>query len=473
MRTRDLVTVCLLALCCALLPYHALQAWTGGGWQSNPTNVTSGGTTPTNINFTALPSWTVPQWFVDPANSSGCASDGNLTCTISTCGTPGDGPCRTRAQITSRWTTEAPVIAQNTNVRWLSSEASVTADPYRIMVRPVNGATYSETGFLSSVATFALGTVTAKNRSTGQRLTAGGFVAGGLAAGQLVINTTRANSKAWIVSIAGGVATLTQPVAATATTPGSGLYTPAEVDTWVATDTVVVDKLQTVNLRGFIPMGGADLGALGTAGTVWLQDLHINDAGGAATDSYWPATCDLSPYCEIAECVFDPNVIARRAFLVNNFANGQGANFETVTLAGLMGFATTTNAFYDQDVQLAGGLEGHAFNAVGLAYVPTGSVFYTVGRGGWNFTQTYGSGYALWGPGSLAISDGGGFYNTGGSTFATTLLISGGISLDSVATGTKYAAGVWTDAVALTAANLDTNTALIRPQTGSVIGIGH
>lgn len=407
-------------------------------------------------------SWAIPLWVVDGQNTSGCASDNN-NCTQATCGGSGVGPCLTRNEIIARWGTESPVIAQNTNVQWLSGP-SANSDAYRILVRPINGATYSETGALTQIATFTLGTVTAKNRATPQLLQSTGFSAAGIAVNQLVVNTTRASSRAWIRTLVGGTVTLTQPVS----NPGSpvGLYTPTEIDTWTTGDTVIVYSVPTVNIRAVSPVGGTDI--VSSAGYTWVQDLHWRDPGGVGS-SYAPINCSQSSYCQIVENVVEQIAAPNVAFMTDDVGLGGAISINSVLLAGRSGFAVSYSGgtFLDQDIVLENGYESSASTFIGLAYVASGAFVYTVSGGAVTMGATYGTTYAIWGPGSAQAKQGGGFFNVGGGLWANSLLVTGTVQVDSATTATRYSAGTFTDSTSVTAANLDTYGALFSPKTGS------
>src|SRR5579859_7853982 len=79
------------------------------------------------------PAMQVPQWYVDPGNVTGCASDSNNG-TTATCGSqPGIGPLLTwNALNTQRWGCTGglpcPRLLQSTNITFLSSQTG-TGDP--------------------------------------------------------------------------------------------------------------------------------------------------------------------------------------------------------------------------------------------------------------------------------------------------------------------------------------------------------
>lgn len=72
------------------------------------------------------PYWAQPAWFIDPTNSSTCASDTN-NCAQSTCGAVGSnqGPCLTWnvGVLHNKMGTNAPRLAQNTTLTWLEGPA--------------------------------------------------------------------------------------------------------------------------------------------------------------------------------------------------------------------------------------------------------------------------------------------------------------------------------------------------------------
>src|SRR5215469_10074605 len=81
------------------------------------------------------PNWSVAAWFVDPQNTTTCASDDN-SCTSASCGAAGSGvgPCLTWQQINAiRWgclgsPKGCPRLRQTTTVSFLSSQTN-DSDP--------------------------------------------------------------------------------------------------------------------------------------------------------------------------------------------------------------------------------------------------------------------------------------------------------------------------------------------------------
>ena len=73
----------------------------------------------------------------------------------------------------------------------------------------------------------------------------------------------------------------------------------------------------------------------------------------------------------------------------------------------------------------------------------------------------------FWGTASLTLSPGATFWNDTGSVWAGELLISGALKIGTNTTATEYAAGVWTDGIPITSANMDTHNGLQDPFTGA------
>lgn len=188
-------------------------------------------------------SWLVPAWFIDPANSSGNASDNN-SCTSS--GTP----CLSYAEISvHRWGTISPRLQQSTTITWMSSESGSSPDVFRPI--PDQGSYVILMGSLGAAQQVASGTITlvaAKNRTTPQLLSVTLPVPiGTYAAGQLVVNLTH-QSRAWLYKIVSGNTWLISQPLAPAVLPMAYFTPPPEVDTWATIDSVVVYQPISVNL---------------------------------------------------------------------------------------------------------------------------------------------------------------------------------------------------------------------------------
>lgn len=257
--------------------------------------------TPTPTKFgasggTASPiipaSWTVPAWFIDPANSSTTASDNNNCTTSATA-------CRTYQEIAvHRWGTFSPILQQPTTITLLSSLAS-DVDP--IIATPfMANSSYlaiQGTAVATTSATFTL--VAAKSRVAGANsLLIGSFSAGTPAAGVMVENTTHP-SRAYVYTTAGGANwNITQPMVKQALP--STVSAPAEVDTWASGDTVLLSSPIVVNISIFEPIF-ADSNFV-TSASGFLYNLTIQTAPGIG------GTALIGPGVQVQECVATGNM---------------------------------------------------------------------------------------------------------------------------------------------------------------------
>lgn len=251
-------------------------------------------------------------WFVDPGNASGCASDANATCSLSTCGTSGDGPCATKAQVLSRWGTVSPRLRQNTTLTQLSSDTT-TADPGVFRPQMEAGSQFVVQGLLNAttqVCSGTLNTITARAQTSAGTTIQSTFTLtandGGtctIAVGQLVVNTTHA-ARAWVLRLVSGSNwLLSQPLVANT---GANPAAASEVNTWANGDSVTIYAPTQINIADFSPT--------------------INDAF-AVTDAGQDANAAGSIFDAV---VFDPTVAVTASF---NGQTGVGpAYIDTLTL---------------------------------------------------------------------------------------------------------------------------------------------
>ena len=98
---------------------------------SAKTTAPSSGKLPVRPAYAIPSSWTVASWYIDPANSSGCASDSNNGTSFS-CGGAGVGPLVTGQQLAALWGTWSPRLQQQTTISLMSGQtpAQALADPW-------------------------------------------------------------------------------------------------------------------------------------------------------------------------------------------------------------------------------------------------------------------------------------------------------------------------------------------------------
>jgi hypothetical protein len=407
-------------------------------------------------------------WYVDPATGS---NEG-----AGTLGAPLESP----EEITRRigtWTPSLP-YAQDLRIFLLSSQPP-GADP--IVFEPFlpGGGTLSLIGTLSAVgAPFAAGTVTAKVRAAGASpLSVAGFP-GAASAYMLVANTTR-GSLSIIDAIAGGVASLCQPFESAGLTTiqypiqgGVGVF--VEDDTWAAGDLLQLYAFPRANLKRFQGRG-AD--ANPHKPVVWIQNLYVPDPSGTPGQSLFLLGGESNSVTSC--CVFEPLVISNiysagigidavstEAFISCVFVGG--AQFRT---RSIIGGATHVLAEFQDGSVIDGDIILHdtiyvkgRYSDLGYALVAPGALI-TVDHGAVLLLEEewipggnclYGNKLAVNGPNSAVLA--GDYPN---QLKMTTL------ALDGASVGTARAGSTWTDGIALTSANIQSNGGLQNTGTGS------
>lgn len=201
----------------------------------------------------ATTQWNVFNWFVDPQNSTGLASDDNNGATTTT-------PLLTKNEIIRRWGTSSPTLSGDlagdpNAITFLSGDAGVldfaAFTPVLDQIPGASGGFMVIRGADSArtqVFTGTLLAVTPKDRATNQPLQSTFTVgSGAVAQGILLVNTTRGNSRAWAVRDPGaGNWILSQPLQPYAFP--SFLVPVVEVDTWANGDSIVGFTLPHINI---------------------------------------------------------------------------------------------------------------------------------------------------------------------------------------------------------------------------------
>lgn len=416
-------------------------------------------------------SWLVPNWYVDPVHGKDTNSGESPSFPVMTI----------MGGIVPKWGTQSPQLKQTTTIHMLGSE---TVGQESIVLTPqlAGGVNFIIDGQLTLVGvTFSPTGVTPKNRNTPQLLELTGAPAGAVA-GTLVHNVTK-DSYAWIDVVAGTTWTMTQPFTATSLLNVSASTTPIEDDTWASGDTYQRYSASTLNIVYLQATGGQTNSTSGFEDPVlWVQNCYVPDLTGEAGFSLTTASCQAGVLAVFAQCSF-------QTFLVGEGAGGAslpGACLSCWLSAGywvstwdIVGGAGNTDgaSFFaacyfnefsaiDGDAIIHGGVFNHGgLNCfLGLVYLDAST---TEISGHVRIEPEYYSNAIVWGPGTIDVNGGGTLANESGTTWVDCLLVTGGLHLDSAATGTRYAAGVWTDGVAITPANLDADLALQNPNVGS------
>jgi hypothetical protein len=390
-------------------------------------------------------SWTVPAWYIDPANITTTASDNNDCVTSATA-------CRTWQEInTHRWGCAGnpaicPRLRQNTAIEFLSSMTDNT-DPVYFLPSIENGAVIQLFGPLGSnqqIATGTLSNVTAKNRATPQLLLA---QSGATAVGQFVVNTTHP-SRAWTYALSSGsIYKMTQPL--TATVVPNSFSCGTEVNTWTNGDSVTAYQPVKINLAS-VAATFTDLNGGFTNYGVYIYNLTILDpntfdafrvAGAQMVESDSQKFVTLSTpegYLGLFYC--NDQVGAVRGGLNNQDVQfsggsmgllGQSNDLVNVNLIGDIILASSTY------VGAGGSSAGSTFGSGGSpVYIETAKTLQVAS----NFD---GTGSIWWGPGTISVVGTGRFVYT---TNAVTNLLVGALTLNGLTTGHSL----------FTASNVDT-----------------
>lgn len=201
-------------------------------------------------------------WFLDPSNTSTCASDGN-DCAQSSCGPGGtQGPCVHWSTIARRWGNGFLNYSPHTNVDVTFTLMSSQIDVDPIIFKPVqlpvadggtvgNGQTFLFLCTKTAAATTTISTLTAKNQLSNQPLQ----VTFGTAPvmGQMIQNTTH-SSIAWQPN-GNALTDISQPVApGTSTGSGAPITVEPEVNTWATTDAITIYTLPQWQFLDIEPM---------------------------------------------------------------------------------------------------------------------------------------------------------------------------------------------------------------------------
>jgi hypothetical protein len=434
-------------------------------------------------------SWTITNWYVDPQNTTTCASDTNsgtaATCTGGCSGsvcTSGIGPIVTFGElIYHRLGTPSPQIpyGQSVTFNLLSPQ---TAGVDAIFFEPFlsGGGQAIFTGFAaltSPGATFASGNLSGGFGYSGATPTAGGtpMVIAGVpsyvVAKTLLYNSAR-TSYAFVDSVLSTNATMQQPQTSASTTTTTAIPSPAVDNDWVAGDTITPYTLPLVNMKRWSPVG-SDLTSGGQPTSGWVLFTRIYDPSGATTSAYNFFTQSAINVLSIdqIDTRLDFSILGGRSsssYAIGCTVQGQllgviygfgiyGGGYATgAQLSGAGGETITNNALIHGSVVVSSlALVGNVFADGTWSVFPGGTVDATA---------------IFFGSYNVTVDPGATYWNNTGSTFALkALLTTGTLKLGTATTGSSYnpGTGIWTSAVSITPANIDTNSGLQDPISGA------
>lgn len=427
----------------------------------------------------------MPAWFIDPANSSGVASDGNACTTSGT-------PCLTWHEINDhRWgclgnPKACPRIRQSTTITWISGVTN-DSDPVIHLPSVENQALEILTCTPTLVKNYIGGlSIVAKVRGGPGQLLNATFDASA-ALDLLAINVTHP-SHAWTYkSLGANVFALTQPLVALSP---PGVIAQAEVNTWASGDTVSLNTVPQVDFVDLEPQLTATSGAANNA--IYLQGCNLFDPG---SGDYFNTNALVR--------MSDVSATSTKFVIVNGGPGSAAAGCSNCDLRGgsqtsgvrhsnwLMAGGTTGGVFssggpgyqLDGDVISAGGLYNQIFLVAGAVYFDTGSQaaiqgYVLVGNfNGYGGPSLWGTGFA----GTLQVTGNGHIqYPSGAGAAATTFPLTGGLRVDfqtlTCLGVPSVALPTLTCNITLSPANLDTNLGatlgcLYVPGGGSVCNL--
>ena len=317
------------------------------------------------------PACTVPNWYLDFANTTGCAADSNSG-TSATCSGAGIGPLLHIAQLYARWGAHDPFLASSTEVTTITvmspqPSGSASADPWGNFSPSAPDGMVAVVGTLQAIGTsFTIGTVTQPSRANpGNDFEVLLGTAGAAAApGQLLYNSGIAGgSYTWIDSLTGSGVTLTAvctaPYAATGlTTPYNTTSLTYDAASWSSGQMVQLYTAPTIyaDSVGAIVGTGSSFGSGHTSGAMWIQGVNFGDPAGVGYNSTvtislygssflslvrTDAAAQVESHGNIANGNFPPNIQSSwfnaGVFLTGSFGNVYGG---AVATSGSGGFGS-------------------------------------------------------------------------------------------------------------------------------------
>jgi hypothetical protein len=402
------------------------------------------------------PTWyALSQIFVDPANGL----DSNS-------GSSAGQSVKTMTEVVRRYGSSSPLLVygQSLTIHQLSAQPpNVDAFEFNPVSSGVGAFFWIATPSLLG-ATFSPASVTAKVQTAGGNDLILNTVPAYVVAGSLVHNVTR-DSWAFVASVAGGNATMAQPV------PTTGLQTLGytEDNGWAHTDTYAAFACLGCNWLNPQPANGdsfASAPALGYAWGVALPELN----GFSAT-----VIAPIGGFFSFVNSSFACEVVGYTAYDFGSFANcyfGDTLSTGGYTFGGVMNgtLVAGTGVVLDGDLIATQGMQAIANCVLGAVHLEGTTLT--------NYQSTIeiadqGSGAIVWGGGLLNVRLGSAVQCPVGFTNALKLAT---LQLDGVGTGSSFNAGAadnpYTAGITITSAHIDTgggagNPGLQNPRTGS------
>jgi hypothetical protein len=429
-------------------------------------------------------SWTTPAWFIDPANSSGTASDSN-NCTTS--GTA----CLTWHEINDhRWGCQGspvacPRLQQNTTITWLSGN-STAADPVYFLPALESGAWAWLKGTLPTGTAGTLASVTNGGATTRSTLFLASVTGGSPAAGTFLVNSTHAGA-AWGFKVSSGAIWKWSQPLGRAVIPQAFVSPPTELTNWANGDSVTLYTPINVNVVRVQPT--ATDSATGSNNFVYLTGMNAPDISGTNTERLMiNQAVSMEEFSSAKSVIVEQAAGPQTVMHINDYTiNGiNGRALQSYDIAGILGSAWQSSADglnLDGDIIITNGLFlGDAtYNiehrtTIGAMYVDTSQNIWTYALVSVPSAGIFDSIGIIWGPGTFNVTSSGHVsYNNGaGKAAATFTIASLGLS-----SGGRFCVGNPSNSlttsicnIALTAANLDANLGATVTGCAGFIGGG-
>jgi hypothetical protein len=390
---------------------------------------------------------------------------------------------KTVAEIVRRygsWTPEH--LSSNLTIHQLSSQ-TIGVDLF--VFDPIMGANtfvWDALSYAPAVgSTFSPVSVTALSQANpGSDWILNGNLPVGATPGLLVWNKTK-GSYAFVDAVAGGDATVTQPI--WLTPPPQAYPTFVEDATWASTDVYQLLQPLGINWLRLRPTGGPINGLTPPIqGVAWIQGVHFYDQTGTPGSSQMSVhpigtgadlwLCSFDPFALLdgpessdvtaISCFFNGGMqLTTNALMCGGCSNTSG-NSETILVGGnvqmntiLHGLATVSPGWENSFI------EAHV---LGTLVVEPGA------------TITCEPGAVFWGAGTINVRGPGAINITAGANTFTSVFKVATLQLDGATTGSSFNASAvdnpYTAGITITAANLATgggggNPGLQNPRTGS------
>jgi hypothetical protein len=378
--------------------------------------------------------WTVPSWFIDPANSIACASDQNsgtsATCSGGCAGsvcTSGIGPLLTYGALNvQRWgclgnPPLCPRIRQNTLITFLSSQPD-SSDPVAWLPQVENNAWVAITGSLGAAQTVCTGNLSAvTNVTRGTNTLTTATLPCTAAIDELVIDTTSPSAFWTYKGNTPPSYFMTTPLSSAFNyTIGTSAGLGSEVT--IGNDAVTVYTPVTVNLVEWSP---TNIGSISSSisslsnlmiggGTAYRDAFTIGGVGqGVVLMNVYTTKVITSKrlwnrsFQGWFNSVFAAGIVAPVPFNTNP---GATANGSIGILGGQLGAGNSavstvqaSNVMFDADAILGGATVKNFFLSscqYGDVFVDSGNIVFADGRSLFQFNSLYGGAAVLWGTGT-------------------------------------------------------------------------